>query len=356
LTNLVSTLLRVYEYDTTDHVVALHNTFGSTYGAQSYLPGTSGADEVSAVVIQGGASPHLYLTQRSTYDKLLASKALISMVLQTTDIVNVLKRKNASNQGSMSVFARDKNYFNTETVHGVLYDQFLHLKTLVDIVIMQRYTEALPQVRIEPGQKYCYDRLARTGRCVPTGSKCVGDIKSPQTGCSSTESCCVMGGCTVPGSSGAFPGPAAPGNCVADADCPGGAGTPSSAGAIGCESDAAAIKCCTTWRYAAVPPVVAGGGGSASTTTRAPVGPTATTPVPGQAATPVPGQAATPVPGQDPTAPTSTRLLTLLPSLIPNTLTQPPQSVIVVTSSSAFISGQTPIIFTAALLLLGCCQ
>jgi hypothetical protein len=347
LTNLVSTLLRVYEYDTTDHVVALHNTFGSTYGAQSYLPGTNGADEVSALVIQGGASPHLYLTQRSTYDKLLASKALISMVLQTTDIVNVLKRKNASNQGSMSVFARDKNYFNTETVHGVLYDQFLHLKTLVDIVIMQRYTQALPQVRIEPGQKYCYDALARTGRCVPSGSKCVGDIKSPQTGCSSTESCCVMGGCTVPGSSGAFPGPAAPGNCVADADCPGGAGTSSKAGAIGCETDATAIKCCTTWQYAAVPPVAGGGsGGGASTTTRAPVGSTAA----------VGPTAATPVPGQEPAAPTSSRLLTLLPSIVTNSPTQAPQSVIVVASSAAFIFVRPAVIWTAALLLLGCCR
>lgn len=251
LTQLTNVLLRAYEYDTTEVVIALHNTLGG-YGVNDYFPGAASAAQAVDYKVQGGTSPHLYLTQRSTFDAILASGLLVSLVLQTPNIEAVLQQTNAANQGSMSLFARDKVYLNTETFHGELYLQFLHIKTVVDVVVLGRATRALPQAQLEPGVTYCYETKAgRTGKCVATGSKCVGDVKTAQVGCGAGQSCCVSGGCTVVAGATATPG-----QCMADVDCPSGRGTPSSQGAIGCEQDAVAVKCCTSVVYAPVPPVV----------------------------------------------------------------------------------------------------
>lgn len=245
----VAKLLQIYEWDTTTHVITLHNT-GGTYGANSYLPGGSYASEASRVVIQGGSSTFLFLTRAATYDCMLASKALVSLVLQSPDIVNNVVE---ANEGSLSLFAetQKKDYINSETyINGVLRDQFLVLKTVVDVCMMKRVALAPEELRIDPAKKYCRETTAgRTGVCLPTGSTCVGSIKSAQVGCDAAQVCCVLGGCSRVNVE-----PAVPGKCVADADCPGGIGFASNGGAqaIGCQTDPVAIKCCTTF---AVPPL-----------------------------------------------------------------------------------------------------
>ncbi len=244
----VDKLLEVYEWNTTPTIITLHNT-GGAYGANSYLAGAQYAAEAARVAIQGGSSTFLFLTRAATYDCVVASKALVSLVLQSPDIVkNVVD----ANEGSLSLFAetQNKDYVNSETYLGVLRDQFLVLKTVVDVCVLKRETLAPQELRIDAGKKYCRETTAgRTGVCQASGAACVGSVKTAQVGCDAGQVCCVTSGCTRVNVD-----PPAAGKCIADADCPGGSGFSSNGGAqaIGCQTDAAAIKCCTTF---AVPPL-----------------------------------------------------------------------------------------------------
>jgi hypothetical protein len=283
----VSTLLSIYGWNATEHVITLHNTGGS-YGANSYLPGQSYAAEASRVTVQGGTSTLLFLTRGTTFDCMIASKAIVSLVLQTPDIVNNVVD---ANEGSLSLFAEvaKKDYINSETYHGVLRDQMLVLKTAVDVCLLKRSTLAVDEIQQKAGTTYCTETsLGRTGVCIASGTTCVGSVKTGASGCGSNQQCCVAGGCTL-----LTANPPQAGKCISDAQCPSGSGFPSNGGATatGCQSDPAAIKCCTSFAFPPLPAVV-----KSTSTTRQTTTTTKTTTVTTRTSTTTPTTTSAPTP------------------------------------------------------------
>jgi hypothetical protein len=103
-----SSLLEIYDFDNQQTVLALHNNGGS-YGANSYLPGQTYADDAIAVNIVNGTNPSdfFYVVDWSIYNYL--SEKQYNVVLQNNDTV--------SNDGSLSVYAgmEGKPYINFES-------------------------------------------------------------------------------------------------------------------------------------------------------------------------------------------------------------------------------------------------
>ena len=106
---LADAVLEIYDFDHQDIVLALHNN-GGTYGANSYLPGGSYANDAEKVNIVPGTNPSdfYYVVDPYYYDTL--ATAGYNVVLQNNETV--------TNDGSLSYYAgiQGKSYVNFESL------------------------------------------------------------------------------------------------------------------------------------------------------------------------------------------------------------------------------------------------